>query len=49
MFMKVIGPSHKTDVSDKLKAEMSNAMMTQTHCVEQKYRKLQKEISRKDV
>lgn len=33
MRMKVIGPSHKTEVSDKLKAEMSNTMMTQTHCV----------------
>lgn len=33
MFIKVIGPSHKTEVSGKLKAEMSNAMMTQTHCV----------------
>lgn len=33
MFMKVIRPSHKTEVSDKSKAEMSNAMMTQTHYV----------------
>lgn len=32
-FIKVIGPSHKTEVSGPLKAEMSNAMMTQTHCV----------------
>lgn len=33
MFMKVIGPSHKIEVSDKLKTEMSNAMVTQRHCV----------------
>ena len=33
MFMKVIGLSHKIEVSDKLKTEMSNVMMTQTHCV----------------
>ena len=49
MFMKVIGPSHKTEVSDKLKIEMSNAMMTQTHLCEQNYQMLQQEISRKDV
>lgn len=49
MFMKVIGPGHKIEVSDKLKTEMSNAMMTQTHMCEPNYQMLQKEISRKDV
>lgn len=33
MFMRVIGPGHKIEVSDKLKTEMSKAVMTQTHCV----------------
>lgn len=33
MVMKLIGPGHKIEVADKLKTEMSNAMMTQTHCV----------------
>lgn len=49
MFLKVIGPGHKIEVSDKLKTEMSNGMMTQTHVCEQNYQMLQKEISRKDV
>lgn len=42
MFMKVIGPGHKTEVSDKLKIEMSNATMTQTHLCEQNYQVLQR-------
>lgn len=47
--MKVIDPSHKIEVSDKLKIEMTNAMMTQTHLCEHNYQMLQKQLSRKDV